>query len=97
MSEEKVESILRDVSPEQCFWASNGGIAKNLQELESVIDGMDKRVFSNHVNKGKNDFSKWVADVLGDSELTIRLNETRSKAMTQLFIVKRVLELSSVK
>ena len=86
------ENILDNVSPENAFWASNGAIVKNLQELEPAIEYMDEDTFRNHVNEEKNDFSAWIASVLHDEKLAQDLSQTKDKTRTQLLIVKRVLE-----
>src|SRR3989344_2922692 len=93
MDKEKVEGILSDVSPENCFWAANGVVIKNLQELEPAIEKMDEEAFRIHVNEEKNDFGSWVKDVIGDVEFADQLSKTKDKTMTQLLIVKRILQL----
>jgi hypothetical protein len=61
--------ILSDVPAEKCFWANNGWIIKNLKELPIALENMSDETFVYHVNKGKNDFAKWIDDVIGDKEL----------------------------
>jgi hypothetical protein len=84
--------ILRNVSPENCFWASNGAIIKNLQELENAIGYMGDDTFRNHVNESKNDFGTWVKEVVADEELASQMSQTTDRTRTQLLIVKRVLK-----
>jgi len=89
----KIESMLGEVSPEKYFWAANGAIIKNLQELEPAMENMGEEAFRTHVNEEKNDFSSWVKDVIGDVEFADQLSKTKDKTMTQLLIVKRILQL----
>jgi len=91
--EYKEESILNDVVPEKCFWAVNGAVIKNLRELEPAIENMGEHDFRKHVNREKNDFSNWVKEAVNDEELASKMSQTRSKIMTQLLVVKRVLHL----
>ncbi len=97
MDERRIEVrnfLLRDdISPEKHFWARDGTIIRNLSELEPAIDSMDDETFSFHVNEEKNDFSSWVRDVIGDSELAEQLSATRDKTRTQLLVLRRILSL----
>lgn len=68
-----------DAPQEKCFWVHNGPIVKNLKELLAALKRMKKDTFRHHVNKEKNDFSRWVNEVLGDKELADELKKTRSK------------------
>jgi len=70
---------LVDAPPEGCFWVHNGPIVKNLKELLASLKKMKKDTFRHHVNKEKNDFSKWIQDVLGHKKLAEDLKKIRSK------------------
>ena len=63
------KTLLRDVSPDQAFWVSNGPVLKNLEELSNALPAMSGDTFSHHVNKEKNDFSNWVREAIGDKKL----------------------------
>lgn len=70
---------LANVPPEKCFWVHNGPILRNLAELLSALKKMKKGTFVHHVNKEKNDFSKWIKEVFGDKTLASALEKTRTK------------------
>lgn len=75
---------LVEVSPEQSFWMCDGQILKDLRELASSLEAMRQEVFQYHVNSQKNDFAKWVAEVLGEPELAKSLEKTKTpKAMAK--------------
>lgn len=79
-----------DAPPEKCFWIHNGPIIKNLKELLAALKKMKKDTFRHHVNKDKNDFSKWVNDVLGNKGLAEDIKKTRSKKTLMEKIEKEI-------
>lgn len=70
---------LSDASPEQSFWVNNGPVLKNLNELADFLPQMNNDIYSHHVNKDKNDFSKWVNDIIGDQKLANDLLSSKNK------------------
>lgn len=79
MSRKKEKKLLVDAAPEYCFWSSDGAVFKNLKDLKDALKKMNKDVFSNHVNKEKNDFAIWVEEVFGETELAKKLKKAMSK------------------
>lgn len=53
-------------SPEQSFWMNNGLVVDNLRELYEALKIINDKQFFYHANKNKNDFSKWIEEVLLD-------------------------------
>lgn len=80
------KTALRDASPEQCFWACTGQIAKNLKEMADILNTMSKEVFVYHANIEKNDFAKWIAEVFGEEKLAKEV----SKAKSARAVAKRI-------
>ena len=70
---------LGNVSPEQSFWVSNGHVLKNLSELANALQDIRGDVYIYHANKDKNDFSKWIEEVIGDKVLANELLSSRNK------------------
>lgn len=70
---------LCDVAPEQCFWVNNGPILKNMEELANALESMNDDAYSYHTDKDKNDFSKWVSEIVGDQKLANDLLSSRNK------------------
>lgn len=68
-----------DAPNELRFWVSDGKIVKNLRELADALRKMSKETFKYHVTKEKNDFSTWVAEVIGDRELAEKMKKARSQ------------------
>ena len=64
----EARKFLGDVPPEQSFWVNNGQIFRNLGELANALPVMDGDSFRHHVNNEKNDFSRWINDIIGDKK-----------------------------
>lgn len=78
-TKEKASAYLRDVPPEQCFWVNNGPVLRNMEELANALPQMSDENYSYHINKEKNDFSRWVNDVIGDKKLANDLLSSRNR------------------
>ena len=73
---------LSDVAADKVFWCHDGRVMKNLDELGAALREMSEETFQYHVTADRNDFSKWVEDVIGDYELSAELknSSTRNQA-----------------
>ena len=73
--------FLSDCNPQDAFWANNGSVCRNIYELATCISGMNDATFLYHVNGDnvKNDFAKWIREVLGDDILSQRLSDVKEK------------------
>ncbi len=96
ISGEDAKRILSDCMPEQCFWVNNGPVLKNLNELSSSLKSISDDQFTHHMNTEKNDFSKWVAEVIGDAELSKALSNAKSRTAAIKKINKRIESLKRV-
>lgn len=85
--------ILSDVPSEKCFWANNGWIIKNLQELPVALENMSDETFAYHVNREKNDFGRWITDVIGDSVLAKNIENVTRKDILIYKIGARIAQL----
>jgi hypothetical protein len=76
------KSCLSDVAADKVFWCHDGRVMKNLGELSVALREMSEDTFRYHVTADRNDFSKWVEDVIGDHELSavLKNSSTRSQA-----------------
>ncbi len=79
VTKDEAAKYLCDVSPETCFWVSNGPILKNVEELANALESMNNDIYAYHANKDKNDFSKWISEVIGDNKLANDLLSSKSK------------------
>ena len=79
LTKEEARKYLSNTPQEQCFWLKDGGVLKNLEDLAHTFPNMSDETFKHHVNNGKNDFSNWVKDVIGDKKLAHELLGSKNK------------------
>jgi hypothetical protein len=82
--------ILADIDGDKRFFCQDGCIIKNLTELSECLNHMTDEVFHHHVTSGKNDFSNWVRDVLGDDKLASELYDADSTQEASKIINERL-------
>lgn len=80
ISEETPKSIAyAAASPKKYFWLANGAVIRNLYELSDALKTMDDDLFARHVNDSRNDFAKWIDDVIKNRNLAERIGKAKSK------------------
>ena len=81
-----------DVKSDWSFWFSGGSIARNIYELVNTIEVLELGDFVYHVNEDhqKNDFARWIGEVLGDSDLANGLWNVLSQKKYVKKIKKRI-------
>ena len=89
-----LKGYLKDVPQDKKFWCSDGKVFKSIEELCNSLKPMKSKTFMSHVNKYKNDFAKWIYDVIGDVKLSESLRDVNNKSETEKKIKARV---SSIK
>jgi len=87
---ENFEKILSDCRPDWAFWTCNGTVIRNLHELKNTIEGLNDWGFTYHVNKDKDDFAKWVGEVIGDERLSKTLAHIKDKQKYLHAIARRL-------
>ena len=92
-SADEARYYLRDVAPETCFWINNGAIIKNIDELTEALKSIDKEKFKHHANKEKNDFAKWVDEVVQDNGLAKVISKIKSRQAMLKKVEARVKQL----
>lgn len=60
------------------FWLEDGRSLRNLVELDHVLRNMNMDFFSKYVNKEKNDFAVWIAEILKDPELARKIKRYKA-------------------
>jgi len=84
---------LNDVAPRQEFVTCAGEKINNLYSLSKALSAMSDDVFSHHVNSSKNDFYRWVFDVVKDYTLARQLNRASSRAKMHRVVKQRIYDL----
>ena len=64
------------------FVFKNGKAAHNADELLTIIEQTDTSIFSEHVNKDKNDFATWLDVQLKEKTLAEQLRTTTDRIAT---------------
>ena len=92
------ERVLLDVLSNETFWFCNGHIARNIYELANYIEMLDDFGWNYHVNKdrNKNDFAKWVDEVLGDKPLADLLSNIYDKDKYVKIIKARIKQIEKL-
>ncbi len=86
-------NFLGDVSPDKCFWVCDGKTLKSMAELSEALKGISSETFAYHVNPEKNDFYKWVSDVIEDKKLAAGIKGAKSKEAMLKKVIARLQEL----
>jgi len=89
------ERLLADVPEDNAFRCCDGRIFRNMNELNQAFSSMVDQDFTYHANTEKNDFSKWVKDVIKDDKLARDLAKSRSKSQAAKAVADRASFLSS--
>ncbi|MBI2176544.1 hypothetical protein HYU40_04350 [Candidatus Woesearchaeota archaeon] len=96
LKSEEAKRILSNTPPEKAFWVNNGPVLKNVIELANAARNLTEQQFAHHVNKVKNDFAKWAAEVIRDSELARTLLRIKSKDELAGAITERLKQLQKM-
>jgi hypothetical protein len=86
---------LADVPDDVAFSCYDGKILRNLGELENALTGMEEETFSHHVTESKNDFSRWVRDIISDEKLAKDLEKSSSRGQAAKAVSSRIAFLES--
>ncbi len=96
VSAETARKYLKDVEPMwRAFWFHMHLVAKNLEEFGVGVGTVSDEVFAYHVSGQKNDLSRWVIEVVGDSELGARLASVKNQHEAAATVRARLDELKA--
>ncbi|MFH1381947.1 MAG: hypothetical protein ABIH70_03540 [Chloroflexota bacterium] len=82
--------FLADVPPEHVFRCKDGKVLRNVKELGDALSVMSKETYGYHWNAGKNDFSNWVRDIIGDVKLAKELEGATSQSLAAWEVATRL-------
>lgn len=66
------------VSGEMRFWVNNGSALSSMKDLRDALRTMSEEQFLHHAGMGRNDFSMWISDVLGDKSCAADVSKAKS-------------------
>jgi alpha-amylase len=92
-----ISARLADVPADKAFWCCDNHVLRNLDELAAALQGMSDQTYGYHVNGEKNDFTKWVRDVIGDATLAKNLDKTADRASAAHAVTARLARLRAKK
>ncbi len=84
------KKILSAVQPDKAFWVNNGPILKSLWEFAASVGKLKPEQFLHHVNRQKNDFAKWIREVIGDNTLAQRIRILKTKEAMAKAVQQRI-------
>jgi len=90
ISKEEAKRRLGDVPDEKRFWCQDGKAIKNLKELRKSLIDISDETFHYHLSEGRNDFSKWVRDVVGDDKLANELSKAKFHIQASQAVAQRI-------
>ncbi len=97
VTKKSAQHFLDDVPEEKVFWSHDGQSFKNMQELAQGLFSMNDTTFLFHIRESRNDFAKWVGDVVGDLQLARDLDQIMTRMDASKIVFSRVNYLISVK
>lgn len=62
-----------------CFWSADGRVSRNLKDLRDGLKDMSDETFRYHVSKEKNDFAKWIEDVLQEPVFARKMKTMKTR------------------
>ena len=89
-NQEDAQRVLRHVPEEKRFYAHDGKILSNIFELKAALEKISRACYSYHVNEEKNDFARWVREVLGDDKLAKDLVRTPAQKDASRLVADRI-------
>ena len=90
ISKEEAKRRLGDVPNDKRFWCHDGKTIKNVRELRKALTDMSDETFHYHLREGRNDFSKWIKEVVGDEKLANELSKVRSRIQASQAVAARI-------
>jgi len=88
-TKEDAKRILNNVDPEKVFYVCDGSILHNIKNLNTILKYMHPDAYAHHANPEKNDFAKWLSEVMGDETLAKNILH-KSKEEAQKVVERRM-------
>jgi hypothetical protein len=89
-NKEDAQRVLRHVPDVKRFYCHDGSILNNIYDLKTALEKMNAQTYHHHVTDEKNDFARWVREVLVDDKLSHELEKSASKQDAARIVAERV-------
>ena len=86
----EAKHLLRDVEFGKSFFASNGMVYRNVKEFCQGLRKMSDETFRHHAGSGRNDFSNWLNDVVGDRVLASQITSASDRKEARQMVKQRI-------
>ena len=92
---EQAAEFLADVPEEYIFWSHDGRSFRSMKDLAEGLVTMSDDTFVYHLNSERNDFAKWVKEVIKDDKLANNLGMAINKEQAIEYVAGRLTILTS--
>ena len=92
---EQVDKVLAEMPEEYVFWCHDGRTFRSLKDLAEGLGTMSDDTFAYHVNSEKNDFRKWVKELIKDDKLASDLAKAINRTQAAGYVTARLTILTS--
>jgi len=92
----EAKRMVSNTLPQKAFWVNNGPVIRSMTELAAAAKKLTEGQFLHHVNNDKNDFAKWVSEVIGDSVLARKLRQVKTKDGLVKEVASRLKQLQKI-
>jgi hypothetical protein len=89
-NKEDAQRVLRHVPDEKRFYCHDGSIYNNIHDLKSGLERIHEHAYRHHASEEKNDFARWVREVLGDDKLSHDLARAPDKKEAVRIVAERI-------
>jgi hypothetical protein len=94
-NKDDAQRVLRHVSDEKRFYCHDGKILNNIYELKIALEAMNAHTYNHHVTDEKNDFARWVREVLVDDKLSNELIKCPNNKEATRTVAERIIWLQA--
>ena len=92
---EQAAKVLAEVPEEYVFWCHDGRTFRGMKDLAAGLAALSDDIFAYHVNSERNDFSKWVKDVINDEKLASDLDAVTNRMQAAECVTARLTDLTN--
>jgi hypothetical protein len=89
-TKEDAKRVLKHVPEEKRFYTHDGSILSNLYDLKNALGKMNHATYGHHVTHEKNDFARWVREVLADDKLANDLLKAAGQKDASRLVTERI-------
>jgi len=89
-NKEDAQRVMRHVPDVKRFYCHDGEILNNIYDLKTALGKMHAATYRHHVTDEKNDFARWVREVLGDDKLSHDMERSQNQKEAAAAVSERI-------